>query len=242
MKKREKASDDLIEKVIRETIPTAYEACPFLMQEPLLEPRLREILLKIKQTNPRCTTTIYTTLNGPIGPLFEIIDDHTLDNIYLSIYSQEWQKFDLDESDQKLIKLIRYRDTQLLKKPRFIWQAINDIKPYRTGIAEEMCDYRRLVPIDTFHGKMPTTVRSRGPAKERKPCRRIIDTLNVLSNGDIVPCCIDFEGEMAMGNMYEKSAAQIWNGKKFRNFRKMHEEGKWSQIDLCRDCITWEWM
>ena len=103
MRKRAPASDELIDKVIAELVPTALEVCPFLMQEPLMESRLREILQKIKQYNWKATTSIYTTLNveDRYKALFDIIQDHTLDHIYLSIY-EHGQTFNKEESERTL--------------------------------------------------------------------------------------------------------------------------------------------
>ena len=42
--------------------------------------------------------------------------------------------------------------------------------------------------------------------------------INNIPNGDILPCCIGLDGPM--GNLYSENIEDIWNGEKYKNFRK----------------------
>lgn len=42
----------------------------------------------------------------------------------------------------------------------------------------------------------------------------------VLVNGDVVPCCFDFDGSAKFGNIYEESLEKIWGNDKKRSFIK----------------------
>lgn len=247
MIKRAPASDELIDKVITELVPTAREVCPFLMQEPLMEPRLREILQKIKQYNWKATTSIYTTLNAVLNAedrykaLFDIIQDHTLDHVYLSIY-ERGQTFNKEESERKLRELILYRDANCFKTPTFTWQYINDLQPHRRNETTELCDAIRVVPFDTFHGDIQIEGRTKGPNRVRTECGRLWSTFNVHSNGTVVPCCIDYNEIAEVGNILYERAEKIWNGSRLNMLRKMHIAERWNEIELCKNCNVWEWM
>lgn len=63
--------------------------------------------------------------------------------------------------------------------------------------------------------------------------------------GHVVPCCTgnqancrDFQKAMAMGNIFEQSFRDIWNGEKYKIFRKMLRQGKIPSI--CQDCAAFE--
>ena len=43
---------------------------------------------------------------------------------------------------------------------------------------------------------------------------------------------------MVMDNVEKENFCQIWNGKKFYEFRKMHLEGKRKSCKECSDCKT----
>lgn len=246
MKKREFATDELIDKIIRETIPTASAACPFLMQDPLLEPRLREILMKIKRTNWKTQTTIYATMhNANMPELKRIIDDGTLDNIMVSLYGEKYQRGLNEKLAKKNIdELIRYRNSSCRKKPTVTMQWIVDLKGKEIADAYKgIANGIQIVPFDTFHGTMtPPTNRTRGPNTVRGPCARLWNSLNIHSNGNVVPCCIDYDEEMVMGNVNDTPLIEIWNSDKFNELREMHIQKRFSEIPLCKDCVVWEWL
>lgn len=56
--------------------------------------------------------------------------------------------------------------------------------------------------------------------------------MEILANGDVIPLtrCIN----ITMGNIYGSSLAEIWNGKKFRDFRMQLQ--KYKRFPVCRRC------
>lgn len=59
----------------------------------------------------------------------------------------------------------------------------------------------------------------------------------IYANGDFVPCCYIARGEHVMGNVFENSVAEVWNGKQFRNFRHqlVHEP---NSLAVCSTCLA----
>ena len=57
----------------------------------------------------------------------------------------------------------------------------------------------------------------------------------VLWTGEVVPCCRDACGKHVMGNLLEQSMEEIWNGEKYRGFRRTVSKAQ-IRIDLCRLC------
>jgi len=58
---------------------------------------------------------------------------------------------------------------------------------------------------------------------------------NILSNGDVVVCCYDYDAEMTVGNALEKPFTEIWNSAPYRALRKKIYCDRES-IAKCRDC------
>ena len=54
-------------------------------------------------------------------------------------------------------------------------------------------------------------------------------------NGDVVPCCNDWNGNLILGNLKENTLKKIWNNEKYIQFRKQLIKGK---IDFqpCMNC------
>ena len=67
------------------------------------------------------------------------------------------------------------------------------------------------------------------------PCFDIFTRMSVLYNGQ-VPLCVDDE-EHNMGNLYEQTITEIWNGEKFQNNRKIILE-KGNVLEPCKYCYT----
>lgn len=59
-------------------------------------------------------------------------------------------------------------------------------------------------------------------------------SVSVLYDGTVVPCPLDYEGELSMGNIKENSLEEIWNSKKFDDFRKMHADGSFPKGHFCK--------
>lgn len=64
-------------------------------------------------------------------------------------------------------------------------------------------------------------------------CPQLIEYLVILSNGDVVPCCYDYNGSTVLGNLYENSIDSILNGTKRTCFENMKSSGN---SMLCGKC------
>lgn len=257
MKKRPTAPWSLISKIIRETAPKTDAICPFLMQEPTLEPRLVPILANIKQRNPQCHTIVYSNMNYlPDTTTKAIIDQQLLDELHISFYGptkelyKKWQPpLDRERTVTNIKKFFLYRAIQKRLKPKITLHVLSvpEIMNAVDGYADirNYVDTIANVQYDTFHGDIPDhggdQTAYMGPPAPRVPCQRLWTGMNIHSNGNVVPCCIDYNDENVLGNVAEKSVEEIWQGLKFTEFRRMHMEGKWNKIPMCRDCKVHEY-
>ena len=62
------------------------------------------------------------------------------------------------------------------------------------------------------------------------------NSLSVLWNGDVVPCCHDYDGMNVLGNITTDSLTSIWNNGKMQMLRRMHLRGERRQVPLCKNC------
>lgn len=68
--------------------------------------------------------------------------------------------------------------------------------------------------------------------RETAVCRLLFQGF-VLSDGAVVPCCIDYDGEYAFGNLRERGWREIWNSNARRTMLERFFEG---HLDICRTC------
>ena len=57
----------------------------------------------------------------------------------------------------------------------------------------------------------------------------------ISSDGQVVPCCYDFNSSHSMGSVFEESFDDIWFGSKYNRFRKSILT-RWRKIPLCIEC------
>ena len=70
---------------------------------------------------------------------------------------------------------------------------------------------------------------------ERRFCYGLRDQLGVLCDGTVVPCCLDHEGELALGNLYRQSVEEILQGERAAAIYNGFSDGKAIE-PLCRRC------
>lgn len=73
----------------------------------------------------------------------------------------------------------------------------------------------------------------------RIPCYMLYEMMIIYWNGETGLCCEDWFNEGKMGDTSRQDILDIWNGPSFRKARGIHEEGKFHEISLCRDCNSW---
>jgi radical SAM protein with 4Fe4S-binding SPASM domain len=76
-------------------------------------------------------------------------------------------------------------------------------------------------------------------APRSTPCRELWrGAMVVHSNGKVVPCCRDVEGELVIGDAREERLAEIFNGEPMRRLRDLHRRGRFPP--LCANCGEYE--
>lgn len=232
--------------------------CPFLMQEPLLEPRLIPILRNIKQLNDKISTSIFSNMSAMTpSRAIGILKSRALDTIHVSFYAPNEEIYNKFQPPLKysvtkgnIENFIKFRNKMGLKKPQ-----VNCHYIMMPGLAEHYLDFHKqwsgivdsigFVHYDNWHGDKPDLERDEYWANksetERYPCPRLWNSMTILSNGDVVPCCIDYEALEPMGNVKDKSLHEIWVDDPFQEFRKLHIERKFDDVKLCRECTLWRY-
>lgn len=101
--------------------------------------------------------------------------------------------------------------------------------------------------IDTWAGlvdslsisiKRPVRREDQERLKLLKPCPLLYQQLVIGWPGKTGLCCEDLWGDMITGEIPAASLHDIWHDKVLRKARRLHEEGRQDNIDLCRTCNT----
>ena len=73
------------------------------------------------------------------------------------------------------------------------------------------------------------------PERETRFCLGLRDQVAVLADGTVVPCCLDHEGDVALGNLLEQELEEILAGPRARAIYDGFSHGQPSE-ELCRRC------
>ena len=55
-------------------------------------------------------------------------------------------------------------------------------------------------------------------------------------DGAVTVCCLDFENQLAVGNLDRDDLLDIWHGPRYEEYRRLHREGRFSEMALCGSC------
>ena len=66
-------------------------------------------------------------------------------------------------------------------------------------------------------------------------CYGLRDQIGVLCDGTVVPCCLDHDGDLALGNLHHQSMEDILAGERAKRIYDGFSKGK-AMEELCRKC------
>ena len=88
--------------------------------------------------------------------------------------------------------------------------------------------------IDTFHEFIWPDLKNDYYSEYGK-CMGLIDHIGILSDGTIIPCCLDSKGIINLGNIYENDLDSIFNSPRVKIMREGFKKG-YKCEELCRHC------
>jgi len=71
--------------------------------------------------------------------------------------------------------------------------------------------------------------------RPKNSCPWIYFSTVIAWDGTVYPCCRDADGEFPMGNIKEESLDVIWNGSRYRDFRRRISRDQ-KNVSICRLC------
>jgi radical SAM protein with 4Fe4S-binding SPASM domain len=70
---------------------------------------------------------------------------------------------------------------------------------------------------------------------QRRKCYAIKDHVGILVDGKVVPCCLDGEGKIDLGNIFQEDFGKILSGEKICTMQKNFQNHIITEA-LCKDC------
>lgn len=67
-------------------------------------------------------------------------------------------------------------------------------------------------------------------------CPQIYQRLVIGSDGKVMLCANDEDGNYLLGDINLQSVYEIWHGERINKIRELHSLGKFKDVDVCRKC------
>jgi radical SAM protein with 4Fe4S-binding SPASM domain len=112
--------------------------------------------------------------------------------------------------------------------------TISVFRDYWLGVANQVIFYA-CVALDRTIAE-PETIKP----SVRLPCTAPWRAPVVAYDGNVLPCCWDYEHSMVMGNVFEQKFEEIWTGERFVSLRKAILDNDYSQYPTCASCEKWQ--
>lgn len=77
---------------------------------------------------------------------------------------------------------------------------------------------------------------------ERWPCQQFWRRMNIAEDGTVRYCVDDWYNQSRIGHVFEKSLKEIWHGKEYEKYRRLHLDRRFSENPFCADCTEWQGM
>ena len=225
------------ENVFNKILPYAKYICFYVMGEPFLN---KNWFRFVRMAEDYGIKTIISTNGMLIKKNINSILASGLSHLQVALdgYSYETEVAyrkgaDIDEIIMGLSKLQEEKRKRNLVKPYIVIQTllnkineheIPDIRAYAEengfGFKLKKMHYGRDVNTQERYRTMfePSDENYiRTPGVNRYSLAQHCDELDkmvILSNGDVVPCCIDYDASCKIGNIFESNLTEIWMGEK----------------------------
>ncbi len=131
---------------------------------------------------------------------------------------------------------------QVIELPDVTEESIKEKKKLLDRLKDlPVDDYRIEVPC-RFAGKIPEEITgtryafTRDDGLKYRPCWFPWVSMHILWDGRVVPCCVDFMGEYALGDASSESLLDVWNGEKMIKLRKKLKDNDIEDINPCSNC------
>ncbi len=233
----------LFHKIIEESKSFLEFIVPYGGGEPMLNPRIFEMIEFCRERNLRVGFSTNGTLNNPERnrKLLEAGLDYIIfafDGATKATYEEYRKGANFEETRAKILQFLAMK--QEMKAGIFTIIQMVRLK----NNAAEVEDFRKMWSIPgvdqvrikedemRFEGTAIPGLRIR--SKRRNPCHYLWQgPVYVHHDGNVFPCCYMWRGE-PLGNANREPLIRIWNNEKMQKLRQAHLEGR---IETYNDCV-----
>ena len=240
---------DLFKKIIDEATELGtYSLNMNLLNEPLTHPKLLEM---IKYAKEKGIVDVFFHSHGGLlneQKAKELLDSG-LDRLLISIdspYKEKYNKIrvlsDFDTVIENLRNFKKMRDERgqlnpvirvsCIQFPDMQLEEIEDAKKLFLQFSDaigfqQYVDPRKEVGKDKKYAD---------GYKSQFVCQQPFTRLSIIENGQVSPCCLDYDQDLVIGDLNKQSLKEIWESNEIKGIRNIMKKGEFYKIPACATC------
>ena len=203
--------------------------------EPLLHPDIIEMINLANKYNLKVNLTTNGTLFSKKAK--ELGKCPNLNKINFSLHSENDKKDYLEDIFNN-IKYLSPKTTVIYR----LWTLKNNkLDDKSTKIVDKIKDYYNLSPKIVEKIKKKKNIKINSTIYVDKdnyfewPSIALKTHIAILVDGTVVPCCLDSDGIIDLGNIYDNSLEEIINSKRYQELQKSFQKRQPIEL-LCQSC------
>jgi len=245
-------SPDEFRLVIEKIRPFTDYIYLHVLGEPLLHPQLDEILNIAESANLNINIT---TNGGLLERKKEMLLRHSIRQINISLHdaeenidSEKWEdylqtalNFSTEAAPKTYVSLRLWNTSNaasdsfnalcLLKIAEKFNLTIDFLEEKTKGNGRKLAEHIFLQRAPRF--EWPEE--NRTGTQTKKTCYALRDHIAILADGQVVPCCLDADANILLGNIFKDNLADILESKRVKDIKKGFEQHKVVE-SLCSTC------
>jgi MoaA/NifB/PqqE/SkfB family radical SAM enzyme len=222
---------------------------PYLMNEPLADPRLPELIRYVSdRKQPMTRTKINTNAAYLDESMGERLIESGLDRLHVSFHGIRRETYEASMGNLSWEKNLANVNAfiELKRRLKAKTPKLKITMVHTKAIDRELDEIREYwnsrgvtVNIHAFENRSHQAVEERGlnalPMRPLSDCDRLMQQAYILWNGDCVLCCVDWERTTVMGNVATEGLLSVWQNENYLRFRRNYLAGN-VEGTLCAGC------
>ena len=223
-------SDELFRKIIKDGKEMRRSFfVPFLNGEPFVFPRIWEWLDYMRDEEVR--VHIYT--NAEYMDVDRLLEYKNVSCICCGVNAATKATYDKVVRGPKFDRVIENVQELTRRKHSGVFVSMVVVDENK----HEMEQFKKTWGRQTIFGEFKNWAGARHDPIERTgekvPCWALLNTMSVLWDGRVVSCCLDYDGQMVLGDVNKQTLTEIWHQSRW--LRQRHRALDFD-TDLCRQC------
>lgn len=245
-------------KILKDVLPYTEQICLHLMGEPLAHPEFPEILRICEEEN----AVIHLTTNGTYLSKYGFdlfLKSKAIRQINFSIHSYK-DNFPGQDIRPYLYDIMTFSKMVLVERPDLyinfrLWNLLEttQMRNENQDIIDHICEFFQVPlneKIDVGFRKSKNITgrvyfhfdsRFKWPSfadpenGEKGFCHALSQQIGIHADGTVVPCCLDKEAGIPLGNVLKESFESILNSPRLTKMREGFQKQNLTE-ELCRKC------